>query len=102
MVPEIAYQYARERFRQMLLGGVELIEALQWRNLFLSRFHDAARAADAPATLPSRLDALLPLYQLADGIDAAPVSSRRFLGRTDTGASDCLASSQSDKTIGVE
>jgi hypothetical protein len=52
MVPDIAYEYARSRFRQLLLEGAELSDAQQWRQLFLSRYdarHETP-GCDAPLT----------------------------------------------------
>jgi len=42
MVPDIAYEYARQRFRQMLLDGTGYGLAQEWRHLFLKRYETSS------------------------------------------------------------
>ena len=49
MIPDIAYEYSRERFRQMMLDGADYQRAQEWRTLFLRKYEsnqaDARRSA---------------------------------------------------------
>jgi len=42
MVPDITYEYARQRFRQMLLEGTGYGLAQEWRHLFLKRYETSS------------------------------------------------------------
>jgi hypothetical protein len=42
MVPDIAYEYARQRFREMLLDGTDYGLAQEWRQLFLKRYETSS------------------------------------------------------------
>jgi len=45
MVPDIVYEYARERFRQMMLNGSDYSRAQEWRQLFLRRYEASPEQA---------------------------------------------------------